>query len=302
MTSIQMEELLGMIGSKLQKQDVVRQSITPSERLALTLRYLASGDSMTSMSYQYLVGVTTVSNIIRETCAAIWDCLSPVVLSGKLEERDWLDIANDFENIWNFPHCIGAIDGKHVIIQCPNKAGSTYFNYKQSHSIVLMAICDAKYIIRFVDIGAYGRRSDGGIFKDSFIGKAFDEEWMGIPQPTAIGEGGPVLPYCLVGDEAFPLKSYLLRPYPGRGGLTAEQSIYNYRLSRARRMIENTFGILASQWRIYRKPIIASPKNAKIMVSATICLHNWLRRQDDNIYVPPTLIDIDEPNSFKPGS
>lgn len=73
-----------------------------------------------------------------------------------------------------------------------------------------MAICDANYIIRFVDIGAYGRRSNDGIFKDSAIGKAFDEGRMNIPQPAAIKEGGPILPYCLVGDEAFPLKSYLL--------------------------------------------------------------------------------------------
>ncbi|KMQ90587.1 nuclease harbi1 [Lasius niger] len=203
MTATQLEELMGMIGAKLQKQDVIRQSITPSERLALTLRF-----------------------------------------------------------VWFDPNC-------------PNYAGSSFCNYKHAHSIVFMTICDANYVIRFVDIEAYGRRSDGGIFKDSAIGKAFDEGQMNIPQPATIGEIKPILPYCLVGDEAFPLKPYLLRPYPGRRGLTPEQDVYNYRLSRARRVIENTFGILASQWRIYRKPIIASPENAKLMVQATVCLHNW---------------------------
>jgi len=78
-------------------------------------RYMASGASMTSMSYQYLVGVTTVSNIIQETCAVIWDSFYPLVLPG-LEEKDWINIANGFEK-WNFSHCIGAIDGKHVVIQ-----------------------------------------------------------------------------------------------------------------------------------------------------------------------------------------
>jgi len=109
-----------------------------------------------------------------------------------------------------------------------------------------MAICDANYVIRFMDIEAYGRRNDGGIFKDSAIGKAFDEGRMDISQPAAIKEGGPVLPYCLVGDEAFPLKPYLLRPYLGKSRLTSEQDVYNYRLNRARRVIENMFGILAS--------------------------------------------------------
>ncbi|XP_036140826.1 protein ALP1-like [Monomorium pharaonis] len=200
---------------------------------------------MTSMSYQYLVGIATVGNIIRETCEVIWNSLCPLVLSPALSEEDWLEIANNFEEVSNFTHCIGAIDGKHVTIQCPNNAGSTYYNYKHAHSVVLMAICDAHYIFRFVDIGAYGRRSDGGIFSNSVIGKNFNANRMNVPKPSAVAEGR-ILPYCLVGDEAFPLKSYMLRPYPGKNGLTPEQDIFNYRLSRARRLIENTFGILAS--------------------------------------------------------
>jgi len=75
---------------------------------------------------------------------------------------------------------------------------------------------------------------------------------MNLPKAKSIFDGGPSLPYCLVGDEAFPLKPYLLRPYP-RGSkkeLSTEQHIFNYRLCRARRIIENSFGILASQWRI----------------------------------------------------
>lgn len=67
-------------------------------------------------------------------------------------------------------------------------------------------------------------------------------------------------------------------------------------MSRARRIIENTFGIIASQWRIYRRPINASPENAKLMVQATVCLYNWLRRQDNdiNMYVPPSVVEVDD--------
>ncbi|KYN01655.1 Putative nuclease HARBI1 [Cyphomyrmex costatus] len=288
MSATQLEELLTLVGPRLQKMNVIRECIGPKERLVLTLRYLASGDSMKSMSYQYLVGVSTTSNIIRDTCKAIWDILQPLVLPPVLTETEWLDIALDFDNVTNFVHCIGAIDGKHVTIQCPCNAGSTYYNYKQSHSIVLLGICDVNYIFRFVDIGAYGRRSDGGIFGDSIIGRNFDFQRMNVPKPTDV-EGGRILPFCLVGDEAFPLKPYLLRPYSGRIGLTLMDDIFNYRLSRARRTIENTFGILASQWRVFRKSIIAQPETAKLIVQATVCLHNWLRKEDigKNMYVFP---------------
>lgn len=72
---------------------------------------------MISTSYQFLVGITTVSNIIGETCKAIWDCLSKEVLPYPLKMMDWLNIAQQFEEKWQFNHCIGAIDGKHVVIQ-----------------------------------------------------------------------------------------------------------------------------------------------------------------------------------------
>ena len=126
-----------------------------------------------------------------------------------------------------------------------------------------------------VDNGAYGRRSDGGIFKDSLIGIKFDADKMNVPPPTQIVDTNNYkFPYVLVGDEAFPLKHYLMRPYP-RNNLNLERRVYNYRLSRARRLIENSFGILASKWRIFRKPIEANVSTVESIVQATVCLHNF---------------------------
>lgn len=161
--------------------------------------------------------------------------------------------------------------------------------------MVLPAICDANYIFQFVDIGVYGRRSDGGIFKESVFGQKFENNTMNLPKSALIFENEDYLPYCLVGDEVFPLKTYLLRPYPGIQNAEYEKRIFNYRLSRARRTIENSFGILASRWRIFRKPIILSVDNTMKIVQATVCLHNWLRladlNEEENIkYVAPELI------------
>ncbi|KYM96257.1 hypothetical protein ALC62_13073 [Cyphomyrmex costatus] len=182
---------------------------------------------------------------------------------------------------------------------CPNKSGSAYYNYKGSYSIVLLAMCDANYIFVSVDIGASGRQSDGGIFKHSLLGQKLETNAMDLSAPKPLWEDGPDLPYIIVADEAFPLTPYLLRPYSGKDGLCTEQRIYNYRLSRARRMIENTFGILASQWRIFRKPILASVENVLKIVQATICLHNYLRKNNINNrgnYGSPELVDREDEN------
>lgn len=71
---------------------------------------------MTSISYQYLVSLTLVSQIIAETCEVLWEILSSLVLK-QCNQADWKAIAHDFNEKWQFPHCIGALDGKHVIIQ-----------------------------------------------------------------------------------------------------------------------------------------------------------------------------------------
>lgn len=84
--------------------------------LILYSRFLATGDSMDSATYSYLVGKSTATSIVGETCRAIWDCLHDEVLPSSLTTDQWLQKANEFETIWNFSHCVGAIDGKHVAI------------------------------------------------------------------------------------------------------------------------------------------------------------------------------------------
>lgn len=111
---------------------------------------------MQSIAWTYHVGHSTVHYIIKETAQAIWDALADDYLKPPFCKEDWLHIAEEFYDMWNFPHCIGAIDGKHIQIQAPPKSGSKYFNYKKTFSIVLMACCDAKYNFTLIDIGAYG--------------------------------------------------------------------------------------------------------------------------------------------------
>lgn len=107
------EKLLEIVGPRIEKQYVVQEPIATRTRLEFTLRYLASGDSMWSISYGFRVGCNTVSTIISETCQCIWDELKDKVFLIPTAEN-WRKEAKDFEVLWNYPNCIGAIDGKHV--------------------------------------------------------------------------------------------------------------------------------------------------------------------------------------------
>ncbi|XP_060874856.1 uncharacterized protein LOC132948421 isoform X2 [Metopolophium dirhodum] len=180
----------------------------------------------------------------------------------KPQTENWISIANEFNMKWNFPNCVGSIDSKHVVHQAFANSGYTNYNYKGTHSIILLAVCDASYCFTLVDIGAPGRCSDGGVFRNCSCGKQIINKTINFSNAIEIDDENGPISYCVVANEAFPLLTNVMRPYPGRskGNLPEDQTIFNYRLSRARRSIENAFGILASKWRVFRSLITGSEK------------------------------------------
>nr|CAI5848937.1 unnamed protein product [Callosobruchus analis] len=110
-----------------------------------------------------------------------------------------------------------------------------------------------------------------------------------------------LVPYFFVADEAFPLKQFIMRPYLGKN-LTVQQKVFNYRLSRARQTIENSFGVLVARWRILKTTINAKAENIYHVSKAVVVLHNYclteLGQQDTvNIYCPPGFVDTDDLDS-----
>ncbi|XP_067940367.1 uncharacterized protein [Watersipora subatra] len=280
MTRNTFDYILSKIKHRIEKQDThLRESIPANMRLAVTLHYLAEGCSFNSIKYHWRIGKSTVSMIIHETCNALWDVLMPLYLKPPQTLDDWKGIAKGFEEHWNFPHCLGAIDGKHIRMQCPPAAGSEYYNYKEFHSLNLMAACDANLKFTLIDVGQAGRWSNAGT--------------MAIPGDEHIQGYPNALSYCFVGDEAFPLKTWLVRPFPGRA-ITNQQRVYNYRLSRARRTIENAFGVLSSRWRVLQRTMIGQPERVSTIVRALCVLHNLLQSREPAHYMPTGYTNTDD--------
>lgn len=210
-------------------------------------------------------------------------------------------MANVFENIWNLPHCVGAIDGKHVTLQAPINSGSEFFNYKSQFSIVLMAVVDGNYNFLFADVGCQGRISDGGILKDTLFYEMMKNNRLQLPSAKELPGRTIEVPYFFAVDSAFALMENMMKPYSGDHPAGSVKRIFNYRISRARRVVENVFGILSSVFRILRKPMLLEPKKAEIVVSATVYLHNYLRRHAPNIYTPQGSFDHVENGTEIPG-
>lgn len=213
----------------------------------------------------------------------------------EMDEDDWIRVAKEYYEHTQFPNCLGSLDGKHIRIQNPDNSGSSFFNYKQFFSVVLMALVDSQYSFIAVDVGAAGKSSDSNVFKCSNLGKRLACGQLKLPNCCTLpnDEGGTCMPFVVVGDEAFGLSENVLRPYPHKN-LTVKERIFNYRLSRARRIVECTFGILANKWRIFHRPLDVNPEFCDVIVKGCCILHNYVRKKEginfeDTLYECPML-------------
>ena len=156
------------------------------------------------------MGKSTINRIIDEVFDTIWESLTA---KNSYYSAGLGKIIKDFGEIWNMPHCLGAIDGKYIAMRQPKHSGSLWHNYKGFFSLVLLAICGTRYCFSFVDVGEYGSNSNSGIFLNPEMGDLFCQGNLNIPHLSKISGSYYELSYFLVGDKIFPLQDWLMRLY-----------------------------------------------------------------------------------------
>lgn len=138
----------------------VPNPISAEQKLCVTLRFLATGETHASLSYSFRICRSWIGRIIKDVLCAIKAKLFFVMPSPTREQFQRNEI--EFNERWDFPNCLGCLDGKHVRIRCPCQTGSLYYNYKDFFSIVLLALVGPDYKFIGVDIGSFGREGDAG--------------------------------------------------------------------------------------------------------------------------------------------
>lgn len=212
--------------------------------------------------------------------------------------EEWMDIEKGYSD--KFPHCVGSMDGKHIVIESPPHSGTEYYNYKKTFSIVLLAVVDSHYKFTYVDIGCQGRISDGGVFNNSLLWHKICRNEVNFPMACPLpGTTNNIdVPYVFLADGAFALSTHVLKPYPGNHEIGSPKRIFNQNLSRSRVVVENTFGILTSVFRIFRRPINLIIETVKDITMTCVLLHNFVRKSKNSSqrYTPPGSFDVYDAN------
>ncbi|XP_046141432.1 uncharacterized protein LOC123987741 [Osmia bicornis bicornis] len=128
--------------------------------------------------------------------------------------------------------------------------------------------------------------------------------FLGLPEKSVLPNRTKEITYVFIGDEAFALTENLIKPFSGTYNKKSAERIFNYRLSRARRVVENVFGISSAVFRVLRKPMLLEPEKAQLIVLTVAYLHNFLRRNNNSrsLYSPAGTFDSDQNGVFVEGN
>lgn len=268
--------ILERIRPDLIRKTIVEEPISPECRLAICLYRLGRGDYPYTLAEMTGFGESTIRVVVLEVCNALIKRLwgESIAQYFPTTREQFEEKILDTEQLWQFPCCWGAIDGCHLSINCPpggQEAQKEYHNFKNFFSVVLMAMVDAKCRFIWASVGCPGNSHDSIILQST---KVWEDITSGnaIPQVSKKMGNSDVFPF-LVGDSAFPLSVYLMKPFTD-GEPNEVQKYFNYRLSRSRMVVESAFGQLKSRWRVLFKKCESSKETVKSYALACVILHN----------------------------
>ena len=255
----------------LRQASRLRQPVCVVKLVGLTLYRLAKGESYRTISNLLGVGRSTACNGFWDVCHAIYNFLKPIYL--KRPKGDEVKrMTKLFELKFGFPMCGGAIDGTHIPIIAPEEYRTDYYNRKGWYSILLQWLVNHEYKLIDIDVGQPGKCHDAFVFESS---KLFCKLKNGTfyPDYTRIIEGQNI-PVVILGDSAYPLNNFLMKPFQ-ESLATINQIHFNERLSRARILVEHTFGRLKGRWQCIMKRNDSHAKYIHILVATCVVLHNF---------------------------
>ena len=251
------------------KDTKLRKAISVEHRVAMTLWCLATPCEYRTVGHLLGVARCTVCVIVHDTCKAICLTFSEFIAFPTGPELDI--VMEGFKEKCGVIQCVGAIDGSHIPVTAPSLQHSDFYNRKGWYSIIIQAVVQHSYLFRDVYIGWPGSVHDARVFGHSSLYKKATAGSI-LNGSTVKVQSQDIVPY-IIGDSAYPLLPWLMKPFPHHAALTPVQQIFNYRISSAR-IVENAFGRLKARWRRLLKQNEMNVVNIPAVVHSCCILHN----------------------------
>lgn len=273
--------ILNILDPKLDRQNsIFRDCLPPSKVLAIGLYWLAHGNSYISIAPSFCVGRSTVIEAVQDVVNALYDIRKDYIKFPKTPAKVQASIAT-FTDLSRLPNIVGAIGGSHVRIRAPAENAAVYFSRCQQYDFVIQAIVNGKRLFIDFACGFPGSMHDWRICRCSDVYRnAERRNILTEPVVSTCIRGDEIGPY-LVGDSAYTLSPWLIKPYP-EGTRDPDKILFNKNLSSAQVQVECMFGILKGRWRILQKRLDSRIDFAIKCTVACAVLHNICIQNGDD--------------------
>lgn len=258
----------------------MRLCIPLKKRVAIALYALGSSTEYRTVARLFGVGRSTVGEIVLDFCNAVCKNLADCINSYPPSPEEVKKNVQGFAQL-GFPQCFGAVDTCHIKVRPKKEDADDYCNSEGWYSVILLASCDYSSKFTYIHVGSTGRNNDSHIFENSSL-KIFHERSEIFPQNSRI-IGDINVPVLLIGDSAFKLSHYMMKPFPYSPNQPPLEKTFNFRLSKCRKVIENAFGELKARFRKIGRGLPVAPKNVIVIIHACCILHNFLKMENDDI-------------------
>ena len=250
-----------------------RAPVSNVRKVAITVYYFATGAGQRMIGNLFGVSRSTVCLAVQFVTKAIVKNLVPLFISPPMGQRVQ-EVVDGFDNKYQFPQCIGAIDGTHVPVTPPSAYKEDFRNRKGWFSVNAQCVVDHELMFTDVYVGWPGSAHDARVFRNSPLYLAAEAGQPLMPNTPTRSIGGTDIPLVLLGDPAYPIQTWLQKPYRTGVNTTADQRQFNYRLSRTRMVVERAFGRLKGRWRILLKTMETDITRVPFIFLACTVLHN----------------------------
>ena len=274
------DELCDLLRADLLKQETRMRRTVYAKRVGVGVWRLATGNSFRTCGLQFGIGTSTAKQVCYEFERALCRRIN-LFIKFPNTPAEIKAVMDEFEKQFHFPQIVGAIDGSHIEIKSPVENHEDYFNRKHYYCVNLQAIVDSELLFRHVAVGFPGCIHDSPVLQLSGLLDMANNRQI-LTAPTRNINGVDVRP-MFVGDSAYPLSNWLIKPFPDRGGLSGHERAFNKKLGAMRSVVERTFGLLQNRWRITLKKNEQDLANVPQTVTAACILHNFCPLRGDNI-------------------
>ena len=224
-------QILNTLNHRLvRQQSRFRDPLPPEKILALGLYRLGHGNSYVSIGPSFNVGKATVIEAVQDVVEALYEIRNEHIKFPENEAETRAAIET-FQDLSDLPNIVGAIDGSHVRIKAPKDSPVDYFSRYQQHDFIIQAVVNGQKLFLDFACGYPGSMHDARVLRRSSIFRRAEGGDILIA-PTVNINGNEIGPY-LVGDSAYPLSPWLMKPYP-EGTRDRAEIKFNKELSSAR--------------------------------------------------------------------